>query len=244
MATQPELATSARGPASDQDRILAHVRQGLAISLFVLAALFLGTALYPVLRGLPFREGWPWIIWGGLLALATLAGGGMLFRRPAATGELQHLRNLTAVMLLVLSAGFAAIPVYAVSRSPLAVAVSPVVLWAGAVSVICLSMGLISLATAEGRRGDLERYRLSLLSVGGLAGFVTALLGCILPVTTYQYELMGGLESWRSQPGAILFPGARSWAGCCSCLSVCNWPVAWSAPMPPCAGWCTATTPS
>lgn len=111
--------------------------------------------------------------------------------------------------LLVLAAAFAAIPVYLLIRYSFNVAIGPVFLWGMMMSLIALALGIVGISfdTRTSELSESEMLRLQLLTAGGLAGLATALLGFALPFTSaYRGILAKGMEEWRKNPQALLWP--------------------------------------
>lgn len=77
---------------------------------------------------------------------------------------------------------------------------APVSAWAVVVSLIALGGGLAQLLrVVKSEAKPEDTTRLIVLTVGGLTGFVTALLGLVLPLTEWRHVFTGGLEVWRKE---------------------------------------------
>ncbi|MFM7148422.1 MAG: Gldg family protein, partial [Gemmataceae bacterium] len=81
-------------------------------------------------------------------------------------------------------------------------------LYFGLMGLIILSMAVLDLI-GPGRNAEenVGRIRLELLLLGGSLGLATTLFGFLLPITTYREKLAAGLDSWRENPSALLWPG-------------------------------------
>lgn len=137
---------------------------------------------------------------------------------PTAPGPLLRLLLQNAVGLrlglFVLAGLLAAMPIYLLIRQGSAAVTHPVWLWGAATSLSALAVAVVHLSGAglseEVRAG---RLRLELMLLGGLLGLATALLGFVLPFTVYSDKLAAGLESWRANWQAVLWPGVAVLGG-------------------------------
>jgi hypothetical protein len=185
--------------------------------LFVLACVFLAAALFPILmQRLPIQECWPAVAWAGILAAASLGGGVFLMTsRPAPGRELAFLQFFTGFSLAVLAIGFGTAAIFHFVRNPPELALNPTSIWLVAVTLITAFMAasFLVLTRLPPEPLAVEQYRLLLLVVGGLVGFVTVVLGFLLPFFTYRANLEGGLDSWRQHPAAVIVPMAALFGG-------------------------------
>src|SRR4051794_21769625 len=119
MASTPEPPAPSRPAAQDHPpRLLGLLRGAAPGTPFIAAGLFAVVAVFPLLRGEPLRPNWAYPTWGGLMALACLAGAALahLGTRAEPLAALPALRRVSGWTLLALAAGFAAVPIYLVVR--------------------------------------------------------------------------------------------------------------------------------
>jgi hypothetical protein len=112
----------------------------------------------------------------------------------------------------------AVIPIYVYARYESLAAVWPVFAWGVAVSLVTLGHAAYFLffMEGEGRPGQMtqtERFRACLVSLGGLLGALTALLGFVLPFTNYSEVFTGDLKVWRQNPRALAVTGLALFGG-------------------------------
>lgn len=109
--------------------------------------------------------------------------------------------------LFVLAGLLAILPITLLILHRTAAVTQPVWLWGAAVTLVALGVAIAHL-TASDSNPDLRagRLRLELMMLGGLIGLSTTLLGFALPVTVYAEKLAAGLESWRTNWQAVLWP--------------------------------------
>jgi hypothetical protein len=202
-----ELATPPSLPA---------LQKGLAIVLFVCATAFGVVALYPSLTGLALREGgWAYLTWGGILAAVSLVGGILILttRNTPEKTQVGAIRNLAAGVLGALGIGFFVVFAVGGSKGLTLLVLTPHLLWCGALGLLGAGSAILLGVDPEGRGSALERLRLYLLGIGGIAGFLTTLLGFALPLLVYQEQITKGLESWRENPWALILPASALLGG-------------------------------
>jgi hypothetical protein len=74
----------------------------------------------------------------------------------------------------------------------------PVMVWGGALALVFLGIGLWRFAREPGGElTDMETTRLMVLTLGGLSGLFTFLLGLALPYFEWWGIFIGGVEAWR-----------------------------------------------
>jgi hypothetical protein len=133
---------------------------------------------------------------------------------PLLRALLKNRKYLRGAIFLV-AAAFAAVLIYEVIRAGgLSAGVRIRWLYYAAMSLITFAVGTMDLIGEEVDEGtQAGRLRLELMTLGGLVGLATAILGFVLPFTTYREKLAGGLDSWRANPEALLIPGAAFLGG-------------------------------
>ncbi|MFO0877327.1 MAG: Gldg family protein [Gemmataceae bacterium] len=110
--------------------------------------------------------------------------------------------------IFVVGALFLAGPVVGLARSGLGSGIRLTWIYAAIMGLISFLVGTFDLVgDEETEEGQVSRLRLELMALGGLLGLGTAILGFTLPFTTYREQLAAGLESWRANPGALIWPG-------------------------------------
>lgn len=113
----------------------------------------------------------------------------------------------------------AVIPIYLATRPEgTLAAVWPVFGWGVAVSLVALghAASLLFFMDAGGRPGEMtptERLRANLVSLGGLLGALTAVLGFLLPFTLYSEVFGGDLKTWRQSPRALAWTALALFGG-------------------------------
>ena len=219
------MSTSATLPADRPRESTRPVRLGVAVFLGSLALILLSVAVYFAVNATAFgtvggeipgtwgqafkvKTVWPFLVWSALGAVAAVAGAYSLGR----CGD-DHRARLV-LTLGVVAFGLAVfallIPVYLIAEaSSGGVPVSSVFsnwvfLWGVLLTGLFAIAGALSL-TPDAR--DLVYLRVLVMTIGCAAGFVTVLLGFILPLTIYRPTIAKGLEEWRENWPAIVWPG-------------------------------------
>jgi hypothetical protein len=108
-------------------------------------------------------------------------------------------RRRTAIVLFVLCALLALIPLWMGIKYKWEYL--SVCLWGGILALLALAAGLWNLFQEEpapGGMGARDQTRLMVLTVGGMAGLATALLGAVLAYQWWDF-FSGGLEAWRKE---------------------------------------------
>lgn len=81
-------------------------------------------------------------------------------------------------------------------------------LYAGLMAVVAVVIGAIdTIGKEDDEESAVLRLRLELMALGGILGLGTALFGVGLWLTTYRADIAGGLEKWRANWGALVWPG-------------------------------------
>ena len=104
--------------------------------------------------------------------------------------------------LLIVGAALAAIPIVCGVRYGWGALGSPP-LGGGAVGRGPGGRGGVPAAAAAPDLSEADLVRLVLLVLGGVAGFLTALLGLVLPFTRYRLLFAGGLAEWSKNQGVV-----------------------------------------
>jgi ABC-type uncharacterized transport system len=121
-------------------------------------------------------------------------------------------RQTMAVVLLIVGAGFAVIPIVFAVRYGMSGLIT--IFWGSVLSLITLAAGLSCVRTpARKELSDTEQVRLLLLVLGGVIGFATALYGMALPFTQYRSIFAGGLPEWSKNPVVVWGCGAAVFGG-------------------------------
>ena len=112
-------------------------------------------------------------------------------------------RRQLGIGLVVLGLALAAIPIVFLVRQEWDSA-REIVIWGALLSLASLIAGAVCLTATSGPNlSDAEQVRLVLLVLGGVAGFLTTLLGLILPMTRYASIFGGGLKEWSKNPWTV-----------------------------------------
>ncbi len=89
-----------------------------------------------------------------------------------------------------------------------------IIVWGALLSLACLIAGAVCLAAKSGPNlSDTEQVRLVLLILGGVVGFLTTLLGLVLPFTRYAAVFGGGLKQWSQNRWTVLLCAAAVFGG-------------------------------
>jgi hypothetical protein len=115
-------------------------------------------------------------------------------------------REPISIGMFILAAAFAAIPITLAVRRGVSVAIGPVFVWGCALAISTLVFAVLNLARATGGLSESEKQRLVLAGWGGVLGVLTMLLGFVLPFMLYKEELGKGLDEWRKEWRAVLWP--------------------------------------
>lgn len=117
-------------------------------------------------------------------------------------------RKAIRAAIFVVAAVFIAFPLVQVLRYGLGGGIRLGWIYGAVMGLIAFAVGTIDLVgDEETDAGRVTRLRLELMALGGIIGLGTAIFGFILPFTTYREQLGAGLESWRENPSALLWPG-------------------------------------
>ncbi|MFO0845356.1 MAG: Gldg family protein [Gemmataceae bacterium] len=127
---------------------------------------------------------------------------------PLMRALLNNRKQLRGLIFFV-AAAFAAYLIYEVARAGgIGGGIRLRWIYLAVMSLVTLAVGTIDLIGDEVDEGNqVARLRLELMTLGGVLGLATALLGFILPFTTYREQLAAGLDSWRANPQALIYPG-------------------------------------
>jgi len=111
----------------------------------------------------------------------------------------------------------AIIPIYLYSRYEW-LAVWPVFIWGVCLSLVTLThaAGFLFFMDGTGRLGQItptERVRAYIISLGGVLGALTALLGLILPFTQYSEVFGADLKVWRQHPWTLVLTALALFGG-------------------------------
>jgi hypothetical protein len=86
--------------------------------------------------------------------------------------------------------------------------------WLVGLLLVFLIPAVVSSVAREGERlSEAERLRILFVTVGGLAGLLTAAFGFVLALTRYREAYVGGLAKLRETPSAVVWPGAAVFGG-------------------------------
>ena len=109
-------------------------------------------------------------------------------------------RQTAAFVLLIVGAALAAVPITFGVRQGQAALIE--IIWGSLLSLVVVAAGVVCLLLTP--RDDFplaEQLRFTFLVVGGLAGFIIASGGLILPFARYRSVFAGGLAEWgKNQP--------------------------------------------
>ena len=121
-------------------------------------------------------------------------------------------RQTMAIVLLVVGAAFAVIPIVFAVRYGMSGLIT--ILWGSVLAFVTLAAGLYCLApSGQKELSDTEKVRLLLLILGGVIGFATALFGMALPFTMYRAVFAGGLPEWSKNYWMVWGCGAAVFGG-------------------------------
>jgi ABC-type uncharacterized transport system len=209
MTTQPQQPTA----SSPADLTLETFRRAIVGALTVLVFLFAITAAWPFIRRISASEGWSWIAWGSTMAVATLVALGFLTTRPTPLpGGLELLRKFSGFVLIVLAAGFIALPIYFGIREQGLAAWNPLFYWGATMALACVVLGINFLVPSASGMAANDYFRMLLLLTGAIAGLLTTLLGFVLYGFNYSL-LLRGMTGWREKPDAILLATGATLGG-------------------------------
>ena len=195
------------------------VRLGVMRVLVALAALLLLVAAYyawnarelatvkgtiPGSWGEAFRATGVWsvLLWTAVLGVGCLAGVAAL--RRCRDDQPALLTLVLTVLLFGFAVAMAAMSIFLLATGGFEVMRgTPLFLWAVAMT---LAFGGGGLALLLPQTQDAVRLRLTIMGIGGGLGLLTLILGCFLPLTTYRAPLAQGLDQWRKEWDAVLWP--------------------------------------
>jgi hypothetical protein len=128
---------------------------------------------------------------------------------PAFLQSLARRPREVGYALFALAALCAVLPLVLLIRARMDLnSVGPVFYWGVALALLCLALAIVQVNYSPTGVGDVEKLRLILLGLGGVAGLLTALLGVALAFSEpFGNQIWGGLSRWRENPGAIIWPG-------------------------------------
>lgn len=128
---------------------------------------------------------------------------------------LVSLRSVLGPVLLVGALAFAVAVLYLLLTQGSIALGRPVFYWSLLLAFASLAIGLLILLGKD--RQDpaaLESYRIQVMTWGGIAGLLTALLGLALPFTSDYYSVFaGGLANWRDKPSGLIWSGLAFLSG-------------------------------
>jgi hypothetical protein len=145
---------------------------------------------------------WPVLVWSLLFGVAGLVAAVLLGRGPDSRPE--RLVQILAVVHFGAAVALLAMAVYLWrTRGFDAARGEPVFYWALALMLVFVVGGVLLLMPPS--RGPVP-LRLTLMSIGGVVGLLTLILGFVLPLTTYSAPLAKGLDQWRKDWDAVVWP--------------------------------------
>ncbi len=131
---------------------------------------------------------------------------------PSWLDALVPYRQQLTYALIVVAALLLIYPLVLLTRYGLSVATAQAhFYWLIALAVIAVA-GAVFGATYTALR-EVDRVRVLLLAIGGLAGFATFVFGLALPWTMYQDVFAGGVSKWRAEPRALVWTGLAVFGG-------------------------------
>src|SRR5581483_4823368 len=127
---------------------------------------------------------------------------------PSTLDRLAANHRQVGIALGVAGLLLAIIPIYLYSRYEW-IAVWPVFVWGVCISLVTLAhaAGFLFFMEGTGRLGQItpaERARAYLISLGGVLGALTAVLGFLLPFTQYSEVFGAEFKTWRQSPGSLV----------------------------------------
>jgi len=191
-------------PAPFLQTLLANRTRLTGIGLVVVAVLLL---LLPPLINI--KEGWSWTLvgLGGLFALP-FAVAGVTFLLPPELLRMELLvgkRREVGYVFIGIGVALLAVPVLGVAWHGFRGA-WPYIVWGLLLAALFVVGGVLQLQPPVGwRMPEVDALRLLFMTVGAVAGFLTALLGLVLPLTYKAYSdvLKKGVAEWRANPGVL-----------------------------------------
>ena len=132
---------------------------------------------------------------------------------PSLLDTLAANRQQLGIGLVIVGLALAAIPIVFGVRQGWDDA-REIIIWGALLSLACLIAGAVCLAAKSGPNlSDTEQVRLVLLVLGGVVGFLTTLLGLVLPFTRYASVFGGGLKEWSKNRWTVWLCAAAVFGG-------------------------------
>jgi ABC-type uncharacterized transport system len=218
------MTTPATLPADRPTESTRPVRLGVAVFLGFLALILFSVALYHAINatelgtvksevpgtwGQAFKAPtvWPYLVWSALGCVAALVG--VYFLSRCRDDQPSRLVLLLSVVSFGITLFAVLIPITLLAQAYSAGIASnaiskPVFLWGVVLTGLFAVAGSL-LLTPQARES--VYLRVLVMSIGCAVGFITLLLGFVLPLTVYSSTIAKGLEAWRENWPAVVWPG-------------------------------------